>query len=485
VNAIVVLIDSLRFDHMGFLGGGRTRTPNLDRLAERSTVFTNTYLGSYPCMPARRDLWTGRFEFPWRGWNPLEPDDETLPGVLSRHGHTSMLVSDHYHLWEKGAGNYHFDFDGFEFIRGQELDKWVTDPTVPIEYPASSEKLARHCGPEALDQYLRNTAAMRYERDRFAPQVFERAGEWLEKNHRRPDGFFLMIDCFDPHEPFDPPAADVESYAPNYRGERVIWPNYGECDLSEEELEYVRALYSAELTMVDRWLGRFLDKAEQLGLFEDTAIVVTTDHGHLFGEHGLMGKPWAGISDSNLYQELVHVPLLVHHPRQWQPGGRRSELVQLVDIFPTVAEALGVEPPAGIHGRSLLPVITGEREERAPREFAVFGRFGEALNITDGEWTLFWWPTDPSVDPVWYSSLPPQFGGHGQRATERTPDGGLVLAPTPIGKSMLFNVERDPGQKNNLIDQRPEQVERLRRALGEWLTSIAAPDPLLARFGFA
>src|SRR5690606_31700986 len=99
----------------------------------RGTVFDNAYLGSYPCMPARRDLWTGRYEFPWRGWGPLEEDDPDIIRSVTQAGVTTQLITDHYHLWERGSGNYHHFFNGVEFIRGQENDMWITDPTIPIK----------------------------------------------------------------------------------------------------------------------------------------------------------------------------------------------------------------------------------------------------------------------------------------------------------------------------------------------------------------
>ena len=92
---------------------------------------------------------------------------------------------------------------------------------------------------------------------------------------------------------------------------RVIWPTYGWNDLTPDELAVVRGLYAGELALTDRWLGVFLQRLDDLGLFADTAVIVTTDHGHLFGEHGLMGKPWSGIADGTLYEELAHVSLII------------------------------------------------------------------------------------------------------------------------------------------------------------------------------
>jgi arylsulfatase A-like enzyme len=407
MKVITLLIDTLRCDFMGFNSNGWTNTPNIDRLAAKSLIFDKAFLGSYPCMPARRDLWTGRFEFPFRGWGPLEYDDEDLAKVITdEHGLTSMLITDHYHLWEKGSGNYHFDFSGYDFIRGQEYDRWKIEPGGTPNLVAG--KQVGHLPEGYFELNQRNVRSRETEKDYFPAMLMSRAADWLEKNRERED-FLLLLDCFDPHEPFDPPRHYVEMYDPAYAGDEITWPTYGWNRLTEEETRHVRALYAGELAMTDRWVGYLIDKLEQLKLLDETMIILTTDHGHMFGEHGLMGKPWSAISDSNMYEEVSHIPLLLYHPELRQRGRRVEDLVQLVDLYPTLLEAFGIEPPAEIHGRSLLPYVLGDDADHPPRDVACYGRFGEALNVTDGEWTLFIWPSGEENEPLyWYSQLPPQ-----------------------------------------------------------------------------
>lgn len=482
MNTILILIDSLRRDFLGPYGNKWIETPNFDRLAAQSTVFEQAYVGSYPCMPARRDLWTGRLEFPFRGWGPLEPGETEIAGLAKAAGRTSMLITDHYHLWEKGSGNYHFNFSGFELVRGQENDAWVTDLTIPIPYPADPEKLARHARPGSWERYCRNTAHFKSESDYFAPQVFQKAIDWLEGNQTCRD-FLLVLDCFDPHEPFDPPQPYRDRYSQGYQGQSVIWPTYGPCNLSPEELEHVRALYAGEVTMVDHWLGRMLDKIEELGLDRDTAIIVATDHGHMFGEHGVIGKPWSAIADSNLYQELAHIPLMIHYPGA--ESRRVGGLVQLVDLFPTICELLELPVPPGIHGQSLVPVLL-EGEEPG-RSVALYGRFGEAINVTDGEWTLFLWPPGAKNQPLyWYSGQLPVYGKLKVTGPmEASPWGHRYPVEVARGEaqSALYHVATDPGQKHNLYDYEPAQVARLVSALKAYLSEIGAPPDITARLG--
>ena len=483
MNTILILIDTLRRDHLGCYGNDWIQTPNIDRLAAESTVFDNAYIASAPCMPARREIWTGRYEFPLRGWGPLEPDDPDLALLVSSHGHTSMFISDHYHMWERGSGNYHFNFSGAEFIRGQENDLWITDPTIPIDYPADQEKLAKHTmRPGSFERYKRNTAHFKTERDYFAPQVFQKAGDWVEQNRSLND-FFLLIECFDPHEPFDPPYPYNEMYNPGYTGDNVIWPTYGWQSYSEEELQQIRALYAGELTMVDHWLGMFLDKVRQLGLMDDTMIVMVTDHGHMFGEHNLMGKPWSDLSDSNLYQEMAHIPLIIYHPKQAQAGKRVPHLVQLVDLFPTVLDGFNIEPPEETQGKSLLPYVLVPGKGTPIRDVACYGRFGEAINITDGKWTLYLWPPPERNEPLnWYSPLPPQFG-----AVQVTGDYNGVCYSAKVTRgetrSALYNIKDDYAQVHNLYEQEPEVAARLTEKIGRFLRSIDAPPEQLIRLG--
>jgi len=135
-------------------------------------------------MPARQDLWTGRLNFLWRGWSPLEYDEDELASILRRAGRPSMLITDHYHLWSYGSGNYHMSFSGMELIRGQERDNWRTDPMAPIRWPAPAHKLN-----PMWERYARNTAHRAREEDYFPAQVFGRAAQWIADNHTLADFF--------------------------------------------------------------------------------------------------------------------------------------------------------------------------------------------------------------------------------------------------------------------------------------------------------
>src|SRR5690625_814902 len=181
-----MIIDTVRRDHLSCYGTNKSsqylaqkiKTPNLDKFAEKGTVFEQAYLGSFPCIPARRDLWTGRYEFPWRGWGALEDNDLDYVDYLRSCGMMNMLVSDHYHLLERDAGNYHFGFNGWDMIRGQEYDPYVT---APLE-DGTRESLD-HLTSGAWYLHQKNKRGRKDKEDEmYAPQVFKRAASWLEEN---------------------------------------------------------------------------------------------------------------------------------------------------------------------------------------------------------------------------------------------------------------------------------------------------------------
>lgn len=321
----------------------------------------------------------------------------------------------------------------------------------------------------------------RYERDYFFPQVVQSTIDWLDRNRAARD-FCLFLDEFDPHEPFDPPDHYWRRYNPDYIGEQVVWPSYGRTDyLTPAELRQIRALYAGKLTMVDVWFGRLINHIERLGLLENTVVIVTTDHGHMLGEHGIIGKPSSDISDSNLYQELAHIPLLVHVPGA--APGRRSQLIQPVDLLPTILEAEGLGVPADVQGHSLLSLACDVAADW-PRQFAWWGRYGEAISFTDGEWVLFKWPESDANQPLyWYSPTPPLYA---KFFSSIGPDeGGRYRVAVARGDqhNALFNIREDPKQEHNLVHERPDQLQRLTRELTAQLRSVGAPEDQLERLG--
>ena len=319
-------------------------------------------------------------------------------------------------------------------------------------------------------------AAWRYESDRNAPRTFMTAMRWLE-NHYKED-FFLYIDTWDPHEPWDAPAYYTELYWPGYDGELVL-PLYGNWNdvpgYKEEQVRKGHATYCGEITMVDTWLGHLLRSVENMGLMTNTAIIFTSDHGFYFGEHGgLFGKmssdkrpdgtlrtydePDSMWSYSPLYEELVHIPLLIYLPGL-APGAYKG-LSSAVDVMPTVLDILGLEIPAFVQGRSLVP---GMRDTSlSGREFVV-----SSLPFAN--------PGDPvhSVDNFLRSLLDPPV------TTITSGQWSLLYSPQE-GVSELYNLTSDPGQRENVIYENQDNARELHQFLVEFMRQTAVPDRLLS-----
>ena len=368
MNAIVVILDSLRKDHVRVYGNDRIRTPSLDALSEESLRFTRAYPESIPTLPARRAIHTGIRTWPFRDWEPPEgedfmpagwqhiPEDQTtLAEVLNlQQGFNTVLLSDTHHMF-KASMNFQRGFKVFDWVRGQERDCYR--PTTRI----SQEKVDQMTVPgnsrsmeDKVRQYLANTQDRSSEEDWFAPRVFTMASEFL-KTADRGLPFFLVVDCFDPHEPWDPPEKYVNSYSENYDGPEPIVPEYDDAGwIDERELERMRALYAGEVTMTDRWLGRFLDTLDRQDFAEETVLVVLSDHGVALGEHNATGKPfWA------LYPELTDIPFFIRHP-EGKGGGETSDFFASThDVAPTILGFLGVVPESPMDGQDLSVLFDG------------------------------------------------------------------------------------------------------------------------------
>ncbi len=473
MNVIVIMNDSLRRDHIAAYGlappfprAGRKglpfiETPNLDRLAAQSAVFDRCYVASYPTVPNRRDLYTGRYGFLETGWEPLRGDDTLLAEVLGQAGVVTQLYFDSLPMGSPGYG-FERGFEGWEWIRGQHADHYVTAP-VPISMPCLPHQARGDI--LRLARILKNAYVRHYERDYMAPKTIAAAMDWLEDNYTQP-GFMLWVDTWDPHEPFDPPPYDHARYAdPAYDGYAIVYPQYGRASyLADAELNDIRARYAGEVTMVDRAVGRLLDHVHALGLDDNTMIVHLTDHGYLLGEHDLLGKP--GDLLGNLYEPTCRVGMFIRHPEGIAAGQRIGAIVQPPDVMPTILDYLAVPIPPTVQGHSLLPLMRGEAE--GVRDYAVSGRF------------IYEPPAGAADTSTEFDGMA---GSHSQvcARTVSTEQWAYIAAPYDM-PSELYDLEADPLQEQNVIDQYPEVAEALHRALIGFLEEHGVPEPGIAPF---
>jgi len=366
MNIILIISDTFRYDNL--LAGGPlgVRTPALDEFSKRAASMSRMYTASFPTIPQRTDLTTGRFGWPWYGWQTrLKSSPNHAPEVLRKAGYVSQLICDCPHLFR---ADFDDGFDAAHATRGQEGDKYLLRMNHEIERAMPPEKTRRQKNifrdMNLVDVHRWINPIWGREKDTFPPRTAGLAVEWLEENCRF-HPFFLWVDFFDPHEPWDPPEYMVRRYDPDYSGPPMLHPNYGPADeYTPEELANLRAHYAAEAELVDRWVGRILQKIDDLGLWENSVVVFTTDHGISIGEHARTGKSNIHPKDDRfwpLYPEIAHIPFLIAAPGV--EGGRTVDaLAQPPDILPTLLELAGadIEAREPFHGRSFAGLLKGE-----------------------------------------------------------------------------------------------------------------------------
>jgi len=452
MKVIFIMADSYRRDHIGAYGNRWIHTPNLDALAGMSNVFERCYIGSFPTGPNRRDIVLSKGHKPNHAFNPwinIAPDEVTLAARLNNQGvHTSMITD-----VANGATRGRNMYQGFEYYvvnRGQEGDGYGADFSTPIEMPVPHKVIRYNEG--TYRRVIENRAHRRYEEDFFAPGTYKMACEWLERNFKR-DEFFLWIETFDPHEPWDPPQWYIDRYDPGYKGRVIEFPPYGyykRLGITDREMKHTQARYAGECTMVDHCLGRLMATLDKLQLLDEVAIVFTSDHGicagHL-GDAGCSGKPhfvgeegaWlvegrrpeGKISYFPLRTGISRIPLFVKLPGR-KKSKRIGRIAQPWDIAPTVLELFKKRVPKELQGESLLPVIAGKK--RPPRRYAFVGAIQGRTNMRQAmneDWIYSCWPTG-----------------------EREPS--------------LIDLKKNPAQDKNVAKKHPDLCRRMHAALAKF-----------------
>lgn len=400
MNVVVVVMDSLRADHVY---GHRARTAAWDQVGRQGVRFLNAYPEGMPTIPARRAIMSGKRTYPFRGWRPRWDDLPPQPGwepvgsdgemwtvTLGKAGWTTGYVTDNPHLLLPVHARFRRKFDRVELVEGQ----------VPVRRRPPHRPSARQTAPY-LPKALRGTNAERRmanylalnprnrpESEYNAAKVFRAGMGWIEwAGARQP--FALVIDSFDAHEPWDAPRRLIDIYGPaaGPGGFEPIQPfetpgaRASDLDLTKRMLRRMRQLYAAEVTLVDVWLGRFLDRLENLGLAENTLLVLVSDHGVLLGERGWVGKRY-----SEMHEELTHVPLAMRHPSRKGRGRTSSYHASTHDIGPTVLSVLGVDAPPGMNGADLSPLFNG-RPPRRKRTYRT-SSYNTYVSAADDRWLL-------------------------------------------------------------------------------------------------
>jgi arylsulfatase A-like enzyme len=495
MRAVIVMFDSLNRHLLPPYGCTWTRTPNFDRLNRRATRFEQSYVCSMPCMPARRDLHTGRPNFLHTPWCPLQPFDDSMPQLLREHGVHTHLSTDHQHYWEDGGCTYHPRYSTFDLIRGQEGDPWVGQ----VNPPPPPEQVIPRPGELSRQDFI-NRQRFRSVADLPMSQTFRQGLDFIERNHRD-DRWLVQIETFDPHEPFFTLKEQRQAYASHfdrYGGKPFEWPPYAPVRETAADIEHCRHEYAALVSACDARLGEVLDTFDRLDLWRDTLLVVWTDHGFMLGEHESWGKCWLPF-----YQEIAHTPFWMWDPRSPAAAGQsRRALVQpAIDLAPTLLRFFGLDPTPDMLGHDLATVVAADT---AVRQHAIFGLFGHQVNITDGRYIYMRGPRDPANQPLFEYTLMPT-----RMRSRFTPDElnrDLTLAPpfsftkqcpvlrravaepldaphrcADLARTLLFDLAADPGERQPLAA--PAVEARLAAALAAEMKRCDAPLEQYQRLG--
>jgi len=320
--------------------------------------------------------------------------------------------------------NFHRGFNEWTWIRGQESDPYrsgLCPSREEIEryIPQNLREGARGIGGKFTDfigKYLTNVADRDCEEDYFPAQVFREGARWLEQNQDA-EKFFLVLDSFDPHEPWDPPISYRRLYDPDDDSIDFLASSYGRADqLSPPILKRLKANYAGEVTLVDRWLGYFLDEIRDLGLMDDTLIAVISDHGHCIGEHNLVGKQGHPMS-----REIADLVLMIRHPDGEGAGTACENLVYNYDLPPTILARLGIKPEKPMHGKDIWPLALGKEGQMHDHVTCGWGPFVMVRNKR-----------------YWYNAY--------------------LWGESPL----LYDLESDPKLKKNIAEEYPHICQQMK-----------------------
>jgi arylsulfatase A-like enzyme len=514
-NVIAVMLDTLQFNYLGCYGNKWIKTPNIDRLALEGVLFENNYIEGVPTVPCRRSMLAGRYYLHSKGWSALDVDDTTIADLCWGRPIDTALVYD-CPMFRLPKFGYNRGFDKSWFIHGHEGDHdyFSKDPLhhfKPEDFVEDNmfEEAARRGGEkllgpmlEELGSHLRESQYWRSDEDHSVARVMKMAVKYLKQADRNKQ-FFLWVDSFDPHEPFDPPSVydpDMKCpYDPDYKGKDIIYPLWGPIAgmYTAAQLHHLRMLYAEKVTMVDKWLGYLMEQVRAMGLEENTLFLMVSDHGHPFGEgehgHGIVRKcrPWP-------YEELVHAPMIMRGPGL--PAGKRvNGFTQSCDVAPTVIEWLGLPEHPEMTGKSLLPLARGEVDKL--RDFAIAGYYRYSASIITEDWSFIHWLREDektvteSRFQIYHSGTAKTAGhlpgstrllsssevGDLQRRVKEmaatlddedqwtcTP-GSLAEVPE---RDQLFDRRADPFQLNNIAAKDPKRASELYAQLREFMAEL-------------
>lgn len=446
MNIILIMTDQQKRDSLSVYGNPVCRTPNLERLASEGTVFDYAFTPYPVCVPSRVMTFTGRYSHATRSRANtilMQPDQNHLLGLLNDAGYTTALSGKNHCFGPD-------DLNTFDYV-------WECGHGGPANPPDEAAAKAKQFIPDSqINRRCWGTATNPNPPESLGTALtVTHAIDFLD--HRPTDSpFFLWCSIADPHTPLQTAEPFASMYDPadvpvpkQVDDEMASKPMAQKLDhkalcgetVSEDDIRRVTAMYYGMNTYIDQEVGRLLDHVDNLGLSEDTLIIYVSDHGEYLGEHRMIRKSKA------LYDCLTRIPLIVRWPGRIPAAERRDELVEIIDLMPTILDASDLDHPDGIQGRSLLPLLSGEPYEGRDATFAEHGieaadgslrthTFNDLADIPES-------PTSPDFAPR------QKKGDLGPIKSIRTRDWKLVYYPGNE-EGELYDLNTDPGELENL-----------------------------------
>jgi arylsulfatase A-like enzyme len=475
-NVLFVVMDTVRKDHLTPYGYDRPTTPGLEAFAEEATVFEQCVAPAPWTLPVHASLFTGLYpsQHDASQENPYLDGATTLAETLSREGYDTACYSSNAWITPYTHLTDGFDHqDNFfevmpgEFLSGPLAKAWQT-LNDNEKLRAIADKLV------SLGNTAHEFLAGAEGADSKTPAVVDCTQEFVS-NSRSADGWFAFINLMDAHLPYHPPEEFAEEFAPGVDSTEVCQNskeyNSGARDISEEEFEDIRRLYDAEIAHIDSQLTRLFDFLKAEDEWDDTMVIVCADHGELHGEHDLYGHEFC------LYDPLVNVPLVVKHPAL--DTGRRTDQVELVDLYHTVLDSLGVDggDPASAGDTAVARDPTRSLLSSSYRDFdSVDAPDPGQRAAPDGDYAFVEYAR-PVVELKQLEekataagiTLPTESRFYSRMRAARTTDSKYVRIDRIADEA--FRLDRDPDEHENLVTADAEIDE-----------TVAATEAALSRF---
>ncbi len=437
-NILLIVMDTLRADHLSCYGYNRNTTPNIDRIAAEGALFENTISNASWTLPAHASIFTGMFSSK-HGANSehLYLDDRftTIAELMRLYGYKTFGISNNYYIVPKT-----------NFDQGFDVFKWIDAFTRCSVVGDLSEFLLINKAIWHIKNLLDMTDEGAYKTNKIVK-------EWIDSSHYTKSPFFIFINYMEAHGPYGGTPysglwLDKDISAKKAKGVNQNTYVYlsGKKKMSDKVLQIFRDLYDGDISYLDFRIGQIFDYLRELEILDKTIVIITSDHGENFGEHNLIKHHLC------IYDTVLHVPLIIRYPEAFKPGLRIKRQVQLTDIFPTVLDILGVDLDGieDIQGHTLL-----QRPQQHNQSFAV------------AEYILL----DSFLDKLSKEAPDSDLSAYVRRLKAiRTDEYKYIWASD--GRNELYKIDDDPKELNNLIKTRPQKAKELAMLLNDWLNSF-------------